>query len=267
MLDDAQHHYRDEALWASLIKGDVFTKLPSNIKFVISATYSLCTAESPVDFNTLPKLTLKDFRLSQAEVDEFITLSSAKVKNERAGLLLADPVIRHMISTNCGGHIGALSVSMREIVKQFRRVTALTVEEIVSFYLSTDMCSLFGRCYKSGVTSLPEVMRACLICCVTSGPCDVAQHENPEAYSQLIRCGVLYEAANGTADFVSPAAANFINNLLFPRRSVEKIDEVRKRGVFVLMKSVLAHMSANTLRRSVVDSHTPMCSPRSHSSM
>lgn len=256
MLDDAQHQYGNSGLWASLIKNDFQHSLPDNIRFVISATYSLGTDDSPVDFKTLPKLTLRNFRLCQEEVDEFIRLSSVRMSAERAGVLLVDPAIRNVIAANCNGHIGALSVSVREISKHFFHYATVTVEGIVSFYLSKAMYSHFLRCFSSGVDFLPEQMRACLVKCLTMGPLSVTQYESPEAYRRLVRSGVLEEAENGTVKFTSPAAASYINDLIFPHRSEELIDKVRDRGVFALMKSVLAHMSASTLRQSVVDPST-----------
>jgi hypothetical protein len=127
MLDDAQHQYGNVGLWTSLIKPDMDSSLPDNIRFIISATYSLGTDVSPVDFRTLPKLVHGDFRLSQEEVDEFIRLSSVRMGAERAGGLLIDPVVRNVIATNCNGHIGALSVSVREIVKRFHHNTGVSV--------------------------------------------------------------------------------------------------------------------------------------------
>jgi hypothetical protein len=258
MLDDAQHRYGDESLWTGLIKSDFRHRLPGNIRFIISATYSLRTDVSPVDFRTLPKLVREDFRLSQEEVDEFIRLSSVRAYAERAGCLLVEPEVRNVIATNCNGHIGALSVSVREIVKHFSHNTAVTVEGIVDFYLSKAMVSRFLRCYSSGVDSLPDRMRACLVRCLSEGLLSVPRDENPVAYLQLVRSGVLDETVDGRAKFTSPAAANYINDLMFPRRSDMAVGDVRERGIFRLMKSVVAHMSGTTLRQSVVDSSTDM---------
>eukprot|EP00597_Dinobryon_sp_UTEXLB2267_P016680 CAMPEP_0201094074 /NCGR_PEP_ID=MMETSP0812-20130820/2494_1 /ASSEMBLY_ACC=CAM_ASM_000668 /TAXON_ID=98059 /ORGANISM="Dinobryon sp., Strain UTEXLB2267" /LENGTH=575 /DNA_ID=CAMNT_0047346531 /DNA_START=21 /DNA_END=1748 /DNA_ORIENTATION=+ len=258
MLDDAQHRYGDVNLWSSLIKSDFEHKLPDNIKFVISATYSLGTDVSPIDFRTLPKLVLGDFRLKQEEVDEFITLSSVRMGAERAGLLLKDPVIHNLIAANCNGHIGAMSVSVREIVKHFFHNTTVTVEEIVSFYLSKKMCSNFLRCYSSGVNSLTGSMQAYLVNCLTMGPISMLPDENSAAYGQLIRSGVLEVTEDDQTKFTSPAAASYINDLIFPRRSGLTVNDVRKRGVFELMKSVLARMSGTTLKQSVVNSFTDM---------
>ncbi len=252
MLDDAQHQYNNISMWSSLIKPDMNSTLPDNIRFVISADHS------PVDFRTLPKLVFGDFVLSPEEVNEFIRLSSVRMSAERAGTLLVEPGIRNMVAANCNGNIGALALSVREIVKRFHHNPDVTIEDIVSFYLSKLMFSYFLRCYSSGVVSLPMRMQACLVRCLTEGPLSVPQDEDPEVYRKLIRCGVLLETKDGEANFTSPAAAGYINNLLFPRRSENEVDCIRERGVFGLMKSVLAHMSATTLKRSVVDSSTDM---------
>lgn len=252
MLDDAQHRYDNLSLWVGLIKA---CNLPSNIRFIISAIYSLHTADSPVDFGTLPKLVLGDFLLSQEEVDEFIRLSSKRMRAERAGTLLVEPAVRNMIATHCNCHIGSLSVSVREIIKHFHHNTAVTVEGIVSFYLSRAMSRNLTRCFSSGVDSLSEQMRAGLVRCLTEGPLDVAQ-KDPAVYCRLVRSGVLVETADGRATFTSPAAASYINDLIFPHRSEKTIEHIRARGVFGLMKSVLAHMSGTTLRQSVVNPAT-----------
>ncbi len=173
-----------------------------------------------------------------------IRLSSVRMSAERAGTLLVEPQICNVVATNCNGHIGALSVSVREIVKRFHHNPAVTVEEIVGFYLSKPMSSYFKRCYNSGVEFL--------------GPLSVPQDENPAVYRQLVKSGVLDETEDDRAKFTSPAAASYINNLIFPRRSEKLIDHIREHGVFGLLKSVLAHMSGTTLRQSVVNSSTNM---------
>jgi len=149
-------------LWTSLIKQDMALSLPNNIR--------LGTDISPVDFRTLPKLVLADFRLRPVEVDEFIRLSSVRMGAEKAGRLLVDPAVCNVISTNCNGLLGALSVSAKEIVKCFHYDTSVTGEKIVSFCLPRAMFSYFKRCYSSGMGFLPEKMQACLARCLTVGP-------------------------------------------------------------------------------------------------
>eukprot|EP01033_Poteriospumella_lacustris_P016614 gene16614-11886_t len=249
MLDDAQSKYYDVNLWASLIKA---SNLPENIRFVISATYSLHTVESPLDFALLPKLVRSDFLLSPEEVNDFINLSSRRLGTDRAGPLLVEPQIRQMLATHCNGHIGALSVSMKEIVKYFYHCP-VTVQDIVRFYLSKTMSSLFHRCFSCGLGSLPEQMRACLVRSLTDGPLFVQRDEDFVAYGTLVRSGVLVETEDGLATFASRAAASYMHDLIFPFRSGETICQIKERGVFGLMKSVLARMSGTTLKQSVVN--------------
>ena len=258
MLDDAQRQYCDVNLWASLIKTAMVSDLPKNIRFVISATYSLHTVESPLDFALLPKLVRSDFLLSPEEVNDFINLSSRRLGTDRAGPLLVEPQIRQMLATHCNGHIGALSVSMKEIVKYFYHYDTVTVEDIVRFYLSKTMSSLFHRCFSCGLGSLPEQMRACLVKSLTDGPLYVMRDEDSVAYGTLVRSGVLVETEDGLAKFASRAAASYMNDLIFPLRSRETICQIKERGVFGLMKSVLAHMSGTTLKQSVVNPASDM---------
>mmetsp|Transcript_28442 Transcript_28442/g.39171 ORF Transcript_28442/g.39171 Transcript_28442/m.39171 type:complete len:114 (-) Transcript_28442:957-1298(-) len=68
-----------------LIKCDFEHRLPNNIRFIISATYTLSTDFVPMDFKTLPKLVHGDFRLSKEVVDEYIRLSSVRMGAERVG--------------------------------------------------------------------------------------------------------------------------------------------------------------------------------------
>eukprot|EP01033_Poteriospumella_lacustris_P008075 gene8079-5817_t len=262
LLDDAQHTYDDVDLWASLIKTtNAFSALPRNIRFVISATYSLQTHTSVmVDFTMLPKLVRADFLLSAEEVDEFLRRASVRLgADKRVAALLVAPEIRQVLATHCNGHVGSLAVSVREIVQHFQHhpVAAVTVADVVSFYLSDAMSPSFAQCFRCDVDALPERMRASLVSSLTAGPLRVATDENPAVYRTLVRSGVLVETEYRLATAASPAAASYINRLLFPRRrAVTSTDEVRQRGVVGLMKAVLARMSGAALRQSAVRAKT-----------
>jgi hypothetical protein len=258
MLDDAQSLYSDEHLWASLIKCDSESALPRNISFIISATYSLTTEVSPVDFNQLRhRLVRRNFLLSEREVVEFIRMYSAKYIANVAVALLTDPALIALLVQQCQGHIGVLYVSLRTITDEFFHRSQVTVQDVVGFYLSKDMVKCFSRCYKSGVSTLPEEMRKYLARSVGTGPVPVLP-EGVEACTLLVRSGVLEEPANGLAQFTSPAASAFINDLIFPRRSVDSIEAITQRGAFELMKAVVRRMSGTTLRQSVVDARRDM---------
>ena len=216
MLDDAQNNYSDIKLWTSLIKPNSQLNLPNNIRFIISATYPLSTYpayQGFLHFNNLPKLVRKDFCLCQDEAKEFIRLSCERKKTEIAGQLLINPVICHLITTYCNGHIGAISMSVIEIVKHFYQNTTVTIEDIVNFYLSNTMSRWFLRCYSCIIRTVPKSMQTELLHCLTSAIVSVSHNESTEVYSKLIMCGVLEELVQGQIQFTTPAAASYINHL------------------------------------------------------
>jgi len=94
------------------------------------------------------------------------------------------------------------------------------VEEIVSFYLSKAMFSLFLRCFSSGVDSLSERMQSFLGRCLTAGPLpfSVPHDEDPGVYRQLVRSGVLEETEDGQTKFTSPATSTISYSLVAQRR-------------------------------------------------
>lgn len=65
-----------------------------------------------------------------------------------------------------------------------------------------------------------------------------------ESLMRAVRCHLTFN---------SPGAASNINNLMFPFRSLKKSWDVEAGGIcFELLKSVIKHMSAATLRQSVI---------------
>lgn len=74
------------------------------------------------------------------------------------------------------------------------------------------------------------------------------QDENSDVYRNLVRSGVHVEDADGRAKFTSPAAAGYINCLLFPHRSTKKIYDIARDSMFVLMKAVVARISDTMLK-------------------
>eukprot|EP01036_Dinobryon_divergens_P031768 gene31769-41233_t len=75
-------------------------RLPGNINFIISATYSLNNVDSPVNFTDLSKLTMQDILLNSADVVDYLNLW---LEDPTVGPFFNDPAIRAMVSVNCGG--------------------------------------------------------------------------------------------------------------------------------------------------------------------
>ena len=255
MLDDAQNKYSDTDFWTSLIKTDNdlpnSPRLPPNIYFIISATYSLNTVESLVNFTDLPKLTMQDFVLNTAEAADYLNLW---LDDPTVGEVLRDHNVREMISMNCGGHMGALSVSVKKLRDKFFKCSSISTEEVVSFYLSKPAASEFQRCFASGVTMVPEELRKLLFRClcdkeaVVFDETNVSSEEGKAACRQLVRSGVLVLTGDLKVQFSSPIASRFINNLIFPHRALQY-----PRDVVSLVEMAIARMSATALENSLAD--------------
>ncbi|KAJ1564933.1 hypothetical protein HK096_005461 [Nowakowskiella sp. JEL0078] len=146
MLDDAQFTYEDRVTWSLFIKSAVLW-LPSNIKFIISATHSLKGGqESPVEFTALPKLNRKDFLLSYAESNEFLDSVIGLPTNMKSG------VVKQVIIRDCGSLIGALRVAVNSLKLHFHKSYPLE-EELLQYYFSAESLSLASRIFGSEHTS------------------------------------------------------------------------------------------------------------------
>ena len=66
----------------------------SNIQFIVSATYSLNTVDSQIDFSNFPLLTVGDFVLDDAEVEEYLDLCAGDNDANVVGALLRSKVFR-----------------------------------------------------------------------------------------------------------------------------------------------------------------------------
>ena len=98
-------------------------------------------------------------------------------------------------------------------------------------------------------------MQTELLHCLTSGVISVSHNESTAVYSKLIMCGVLVELEQGQIQLTTPAAASYINHLIFPQRAAVQIHKVRERGIYTHMKTVLAHL----VGRVVVQCLVPSC--------
>lgn len=257
MFDDAHMKYKDTVFWNGLIKGDIEGghDLPKNIRFLISATYSLVTLDTPLVFSLLPKLTLRDLRLSNAETNEFIRLQSKRLflQGLKGSDLLINPVIREFIAFMCNGHIGAIALYVIETCTHFRHHLSVTEGDIVQFFISHVLLNCFNRCFVTGLTELPEDIRGALSRILVQGSQCFWNNPPPEAVLRLIRAGVLEEVyGTGQVAFSSPVAAMFINHLIFPLRSTKSSTEVRNNGIVAFMKAVVGRMSASALNHSVI---------------
>jgi len=108
-----------------------------------------------------------------------------------------------VISANCNGHIGALSVSVRGIVQRFHHSTTGGNSELLS--VKGHGLALFTMLKLRNRLR----MQAYLVRCLMAGPIYVPP-DIFAAYRQLVRSALLEETANGEAKFASPAAASYL---------------------------------------------------------
>jgi hypothetical protein len=254
MLDDAQNKYKDTNFWELLIKTDnelpEDPPLPRNIHFVISATYSLTTTESPVTFHDFPRLPVQNFVLSDVEVSEFFDLWR---KDPTVGELLVDQVIRTAISVNCNGHMGALFVSVTKIRNHFLKCQNISVDDVLQYYFSKTAVDEFRRCFSSGVIIVPDEIRKLLVLClreksVIFDETTFFTKEAKLAYRSLLSSGVLVASVDSKVKFSSPIASRFINSMIFPYRSLEQ-----PPNIFWLVERAIQRMSGTSLRNSLVN--------------
>jgi hypothetical protein len=106
-LDDAQAKYSDTRFW------EKFTKvaglwLPRKIKFIVSATHLLNEGiESPVEFESLPRLSRNDFLLCDVEAYQFLDFSNIGLPEKMK--LFSN--LKAVLVQECGGLIGSLPSS------------------------------------------------------------------------------------------------------------------------------------------------------------
>jgi hypothetical protein len=254
ILDDAQRQYGNLDFWNKFVKTNNVFNLPKNIHFIVSATYSLNTIGSPIDFASFPRLTVADFVLNDTEVEVYLDLSAENNKSNVVGTLLKSEVFRTVISVTCGNHIGALSVSVNGIYLQFSRDSATTVDVAMQFYISKDFIPNFHRCYASGVTEIPgDGLRALLLRCLRDQSAvyndgSISSAKDKDIYNQLIRAGVLVPTESLKVKFSSPAASQFINWMIFPNRSMDQ-----PASVFWLVEEAIKEMSGTALLNSLAD--------------
>ena len=262
-LDDAQSRYADSEFWQRLLKLDNTRWLPPNVNFVIFATYSLSTTESPISFDNLPQMRGSDMMLSRDERQKFLMQSADVVHQTNIALadVLRDGMVQETIMAMCGGHVGCLKMSVVALREEFAKPTQpVTAEQVERVYMSgaTLQC-IRSRCFP--IEQLSEVpvgpaLQNLLHRCLFQREVAVDIVTESIGERMLIRAGVLCkECKDGRCNlqFVNRAAERFANSLLFPNRLSTG---VMASDLFELMKQVISTMSASALAGNAKASST-----------
>lgn len=251
LLDECHGKYSETTFWNSLIKDDAW--LHGCVRFVICATFSLTTYDSPMVFADLPKLSFNDLKLTATEVDEFVEL--ANKRSRILGEFIRSPAVLHMITTTCDGHIGALTSSMLAMEKHFKNSGSMTVEDVTSFYMSSTVTQTFTRCFGYEPTAVPEAVRDVLLTCLIKKKASASvenfsERGDQDSLKALLRGGVLVPTHDeGMVRFASPAAWRFVNSIMFPNRLAQELPP----DLPTLMRRVIGRMSALALSTSLAD--------------
>ena len=250
MMDDAQGKYQESSFWSLLIKfGE--TWIPRNVKFVISATYSLAsTGDSPVEFQSMNRISRNDLLLTPLEYQEFMS-SPLGLRN-----IIKLPYVRRVIWEECGGLIGAVRRSTQAIQENFDKDPDASEEAILSFYLSQELAKQMERCFGAQHSSPGDInLKKCLEqCFLGKAGMMLNLDDNQSKYiSRLRKSGILSETNFGCEiKFTSPLARRYYAQWLFPNRSLQ-IPE----NVLDLVKKAVGLMSASILQSSVASDRFP----------
>ena len=253
-LDDAQKKYGDAQFWDSLVKA-TGGWMPENIKFIISATHSLSGGkESPVEFESLPKLSRLDFLLTEQEAYQLLEFRDTGLPpNIREHKILKDVVVNE-----CGGLVGALRLSIDALEREFFSTKNDDVEEAkcLQYCLSDPFVQTMARCFGSS-HSYPagnDFIRFLKGCFEnkTTWRDGFTQLQDEESYSSLKKAGILVELPDRSIGFSSPLSKRYYFKWIFPNRSPTAPSSLSE-----LIRNVVSNMSSTVLKNSTLPGDFP----------
>jgi energy-coupling factor transporter ATP-binding protein EcfA2 len=116
-LDDAQAKYADTRFWEKFTKAAGLW-MHKKIKFIVSGTHSLHGGkESPVEFESLPRLSRNDFLLSDVEAYQFLDFSVIGLP-EKMKLF---PNLKAVLVKESGGLIASLRLAVDSLKDAFMK--------------------------------------------------------------------------------------------------------------------------------------------------
>ena len=256
--------------WAQLVKE--WRGLPKNLRVVISATRSLQFElhETPTDLNQLPSLTRVDFKLSESESYQLLDITAKRLCDELDAEPLGhiignDDQVRRMMVDQCGGIVAALTVSLNKLFADLGKASGTSrknerslVQQVVQCFTSSDMASLYCRCFPvSRKVPLAGEIKHLLAKCIMSnsvGYAELTRESLQVAVDSLDKRGVLVKSEGlletCTYTFTAPVAERYMTKLIFPDRAQEMLPEGITAKELVLL--TLKAMSTSALARSQV---------------
>ncbi|KAJ1558478.1 hypothetical protein HK096_000099 [Nowakowskiella sp. JEL0078] len=215
MLDDAQFIYEDRTTWTEFMK-EALLWLPSNFRFIISATHSLKGGqESPIEFQFFPKLSRNDFLLSDAEASEFLeSVIGLRVE-------MRSDCLKHIIIRDCAGLVGALRLSVDAIDFKFHRSHPSEIE-LIRYHFSMESIYMMAQVFGSNHTSpMNDASKNMLAQCFQTKSVQYAEdlsEDEKKFFLTLQKAGILVENIAKEIEFSSPLARRYYIQWLFPNR-------------------------------------------------
>ena len=244
-LDDAQAKYDDKYSWGLLVKSTGLW-LPKNIKFIISATHALNGGkESPVEFQSLSRLSRDDFLLNDKEAYEFLDLSEIGLPDKMKQFAnLKDALVKES-----GGLIASLRLSVDSLTEAYMKDSCPTETALLQHCLSNGFVQRMARCFGSRHSNpVGDDFKRFLKRCFANERVQLNGFQNQEdvdSYSSLKKAGILVEFPDSTFRFSSHLAKRYYFKWIYPNRS-----DLEPTSLFDLISKVISYMSHTTLKNS-----------------
>jgi hypothetical protein len=251
-LDDAQAKYEDAKFWNQLVKTTGIW-LPNNIKFIISATHSLAGGkESPVEFQSLPRLSRTDFLVTDEEAYKFLDFLDIGLPEKMKRF----QTLKDVIVKDSGGLVAALRLSVDSLKENFMKDTRPPETSLLQHCFSNNFVQRMARCFGSSHSNpIGDDFKNFLKRCFVNEKIQLNSLENPAdvaSYSSLKKAGILVELPDTTFAFSSMLAKRYYFKWIFPKRSM-----FTPKTLPDLIRSVISSMSANILKNSTVAGDFP----------
>lgn len=244
-LDDAQAQYSDTRFWVEFTKAAGLW-LPKKIKFIVSATHLLNGGkESPVEFESLPRLSRNDFLLSDVEAYQFLDFLDIGLPKKMKSF----PNLKDVLVQECGGIIGSLRLAVDSLKDAFMKDIHPTETDLLRHCFSNSFVQRMARCFGSRHSKpvgndFKNFLKRCFADDLIQFN-GLMNEEDNDAYSSLKKAGILVEYPDTTFGFSSPLAKRYYFKWIFPNRSL-----TAPSSLVELIRNVVSSMSATILANS-----------------
>jgi hypothetical protein len=245
IIDDAHEIYRCEGFWRDLVKGSNMW-LPTNFKFIISATHSLRLGDSPIDLESEPRIGRKHLLLSDEDAYHLIDLTVFNIS-------LSGSAIRYAIVKECAGIIGAIRLSVMKLCEEFTiRRSSGDESQFLQYFLSREFSLQLGRLF--GVHHAPvhlsfiNFLRECFMGHVPEP--SMLDNVDTKTFLSFKKAGVLIPDALNRYSFASSLTRRYFFDFVFPNRGIRI-----PTSLHFLVKDAICAMSSINLKNSTIDAN------------